>query len=107
MHARANRSFAVTPREVTIAFDLADMPSDVYQQVAQRVPSRQTKKSYDSVQLQLELTVQHDRADIALVCGKTVDMMGRTGYQGFPLGAALPIIFHGTPRDESVGSGGC
>jgi len=97
MHARANRSFAVTPREVTIDFDLADMPSDVYQQVAQRVTSPQTKKSYDSVQLQLEITVQHDRADIALVCGKTVDMMGRIGYQGFPLGVAQPIIFPGTP----------
>ena len=52
-----------------------------------------TKKKYEIIEMQLEFSISHDRAEIALVCGQVVDLRGRITRDGFPLGHAPPIMF--------------
>jgi hypothetical protein len=78
---------------VRIDFDLADLPPDIYRQVAHTVTNPRTKKTYESLQMQLEIVLSQDRADISLVCGNTVDMMGQISTRGFLLHSAEPILF--------------
>ncbi|KAG7284675.1 hypothetical protein NEMBOFW57_009284 [Staphylotrichum longicolle] len=85
-------------REVGIDFDLANLPPDIYRQVARTVTNPRTKKTYETLQMQLEISLSQDRADIALVCGNTVDMMGRISNRGFLLRSAEPILFPGIAR---------
>lgn len=84
---------------MTIDFDLADIPPEIHQQVAQTVTNTRTKKTYETLQMQLEITVHQDRADIVLVCGKTVDMLGRISHEGFLLRSAEPILFPGAVHE--------
>lgn len=59
--------------------------------MAQKVSSQATRKSYEMVQMQLEVCISQERADIGLVCGKTTDMTGQIALSGFPLGSCDPI----------------
>ncbi|KAK4447447.1 hypothetical protein QBC34DRAFT_303234 [Podospora aff. communis PSN243] len=81
----------ISRREVQIDFDLSTIPQHVHQQVARTETNRQTGKTFETIQLQLDVSISQERADIGLMCGKTTDMMGRTGVNGFPLGSCGPI----------------
>lgn len=76
---------------MSIDFDLSTIPPDVRQRVAQTVSNSQTGKTYEVFQLQLDISISQERADIGLMCGKTTGMMGHTGVNGFPLGSCEPI----------------
>ena len=96
-YRKANRiwspPFPASRREVSIDFDLGNLPPDIRRQVAQNVTNPATRKTYESIQMQLEITISRDRADIVLVCGKVVNAMGGMTREGFPLGSAEPILF--------------
>lgn len=96
--AKLTACLAASRREVGIDFDLADLPPDIYRQVARTVTNPRTKKTYETLQMQLEISLSQDRADIALVCGNTVDMMGQISNRGFLLHSAEPILFPGIAR---------
>ncbi|KAM7208581.1 chaperone protein DnaK, partial [Naviculisporaceae sp. PSN 640] len=85
----------ISRREVSIDFDLNSIPSDVRQRVAQTVSNPRTGKTFEVFQLQLDVSISQERADIGLMCGKVVDMTGHRAVDGFPLGHCPTI--HLTP----------
>lgn len=86
-------------REACIDFNLSTVPSDHLFGVLQSVQDTTTRKSYERPQMQLEVSITPRMAEIVLLCGKTVDMMGRRGAAGYPLGhLPEPIYFSGSMR---------
>ncbi|KAK0706431.1 hypothetical protein B0T26DRAFT_680119 [Lasiosphaeria miniovina] len=79
----------ISPGEVSMDFDLSTIPPDVHQRVAQTVTNR--GKEYEIIQLQLDVSINQERADIGLMCGKTTDGTGRMGVNGFHLGNCDPF----------------
>jgi hypothetical protein len=80
-------------REVWIDFNLDNLPRELRQQETKTKSNRRTGKTYESIELQLEIVISHDRAEIMLVCGKVTDGKGHTTREGVLLGNTEPIIF--------------
>ncbi|KAK5660272.1 hypothetical protein OQA88_12812 [Cercophora sp. LCS_1] len=84
--------------EVPIDFDLGNIPPDVQRRVVKSMTNQEAKKGYQSVELQLEICVDRDGANIDLLCEQIKDANGRVARGGVRLGGCK-IPFPGAEVD--------